>query len=350
MPRDVKAIRSFFGLAGYYRRFIECFSKITKQMTTLLEKKTKFEWTPDYREAFEELKKRSTITPVLTFPDMHKPYSRRKSVWEPIFKEAHETAYSIHPGSEKIYQDLKKKCWYYGMKPDVVEYVALCDICQKVKAEHQRPTGLLQLLKISEWKWEEIGMDFIISLPRTQSGFDSIWVVASIKMSHFQALHGRRCRMPLHWDQPCEKQIFGLEIIEDAVKQVQVVRENLRIAHTRQKSYADNHGRDLEFIVGLRRFKVKGKLAPWYIGPFKIIDRKGRVAYQPELPDRLSGVHDVFHVFQLKKCLRILDTAKRVTRKMVIKMCKVKWSHHSIEEATREGEDDLRADYLELFC
>ncbi|WVZ75751.1 hypothetical protein U9M48_023783, partial [Paspalum notatum var. saurae] len=323
-----------------------------------------------------------------------------KSIRDLILKEAHETAYSIHPRSEKMYQDLKQKFWWYGMKREVAEYVALCDVCQRVKAEHQKPAGLLQPLKVPEWKWEEIGMDFIVGLPRTQSGFDSIWVVvdrfnqscslysfqdhlfgsqrlhesmdtrlnfssayhpqtngqtertnqiledmmracaiqygtswdkslpyaefsynnsyqASIKMSPFQALYGRRCRTPLHWDQPGEKQLFGPKIIEDAERQVRMIRENLRIAQTRKKSYADNRRRDLEFAVGdyvylkvspirgLRRFKVKGKLAPRYIGPFKIIDRKGEVAYQLELPDRLSGVHDVFHVSQLKKCLRV---------------------------------------------
>ncbi|WVZ89679.1 hypothetical protein U9M48_036052 [Paspalum notatum var. saurae] len=383
------------------------------------------------------------------------------------------------------------------MKRDVAECVAVCDTCQRVKAEHQKPAGLLQP------KWEEIGMDFIVGLSRTQSGFDSIWVVvdrltkvghfipvkttytgaklaelyisrvvclhgvpkkivsdrgtqstshfwkrlhesmdtklnfssayhpqtdgqtertnqiledmlrtyalqygtswdkslpyaefsynnsyqASIKISPFQALYGRRCRTPLHWDQSGEKQIFDPEIIEDTERQVRMVKENLRIAQTRQKSYADHRRRDLEFTVGdyvylkvspirgLRRFKVKGKLAPRYIVPFKIIDRKGEVAYKLELPDRLSGVHDVFHVSQLKKCLRvpeeqlqmddlnvqddltyteypvqILETAERITRKRVIKMCKVKWSHHSAEEATWGREDDLRADYSELFA
>ena len=76
-----------------------------------------------------------------------------------------------------MYQDLKEYYWWYGMKYDIAEYVALCDICQRVKTEHQRPAGLLQPLKIPEWKWEEISMDFIIGLPRTSSGHDSIWVI-----------------------------------------------------------------------------------------------------------------------------------------------------------------------------
>jgi hypothetical protein len=125
---------------------------------------------------------------------------------------------------------------------------------------------------------------------------------------------------------------------------------------------------------GTHRFKVKGKLARRYVRPFKIIDIKGEVAYQLELPPQLSCVHNVFHVSQLKKCLRvpeeqlpieeldlggdltysersikILDTVERVTRSKVIKMCKVQWSHHNEDEAMWEHEEELRADHPELF-
>jgi hypothetical protein len=94
-----------------------------------------------------------------------------------------------------------------------------------------------------------------------------------------------------------------------------MVRENLKLAQSREKNYADNRRRDLSFQVGdfiylkvspmrgLRRFKIRGKLAPRYIGPFKILERRGEVAYQLELPPQLSDVHDVFHVSQLRKCL-----------------------------------------------
>ena len=124
---------------------------------------------------------------------------------------------------------------------------------------------------------------------------------------------------------------------------------------------------------GLKRFNVRGKLAPRYIGPFKVIDRKGVVAYQLELPSQLSGIHDVFHVSQLKKCLRvpeeqlpldelnirddlsfsepirILETSERVTRNKRVKMCKVQWKHYSEEEATWEREDDLKTEFPHLF-
>jgi hypothetical protein len=100
-----------------------------------------------------------------------------KPIKELILREAHDSTYSIHPGSTKMYKDLMTQYWWYGMKWDVLEYVTLCDTCQRVKAEHQRPARLLQPLKIPEWKWEEIGMDFIVGLPHTQVVYDLIWVI-----------------------------------------------------------------------------------------------------------------------------------------------------------------------------
>jgi hypothetical protein len=107
-----------------------------------------------------------------------------KLIRELILKEAHEITYSIHPGSEKIYQDLKKRFWWYDMKREIAEYVARCDNCHRIKAEYQRPACLLQ---IPQWKWDEIGMDFIVGLPRTRAGYDSIWVVVDhlTKVTHF---------------------------------------------------------------------------------------------------------------------------------------------------------------------
>jgi transposase InsO family protein len=380
--------------------------------------------------------------------------------------------------------------------------VAVCDVCQRVKAEHQRPAGLLHPLKVPEQKWEEIGMDFVTVLPRTLKGYDSIWVIvdrltklahfipikttyngsrlaelymarivclhdvpkkivsdrgsqftsrfwkslhenmdtklnfssayhpqtdgqtersnqvledmlracalkhggswdkslaytkfsynnsyqASLKMSPFEALYGRKCRTALYWDQTGERQFFGPQIIQEAEEQVRVIRENLRVAQTRQKSYADNRRRPLEFkegdhvylkvspIHGMRRFKVKGKLSPRFIEPFRIFRRVGEMSYQLELPDHLSDVHDVFHISQLKMCLRIpeeqlpmeelsvkgdltymeypikiIDTLTRITRNKVIKMCKVQWSHHGEDEATWEREEKLRIEFPHLF-
>jgi hypothetical protein len=110
-----------------------------------------------------------------------------KEIRELILHEAHDSAYSIHPGSTKMYHDLKSRYWWYGMKRAIAEYVALCDNCQRFKVERQRSGGLLQPFKIPEWKWEEISMDFIVGLPKTQSGYDSIWVIVDrlSKVAHF---------------------------------------------------------------------------------------------------------------------------------------------------------------------
>jgi hypothetical protein len=181
--------------------------------------------------------------------------------------------------------------------------------------------------------------------------------------------------------------VFGPDILLEAEQNIKMVRENLKIAQSRQRSYADTRRRELSFKVGdfvylkvspfrgVRRFGVKGKLAPRYVGLYHILARRGEVAYQLSLPESLSAMHDVFHVSQLKKCLRvleeqlpveglevqedltyiekpaqILETADRVTRRKTIRMCKVRWSHHSEEEATWEPEDDLMAKYPKLFA
>jgi hypothetical protein len=90
-----------------------------------------------------------------------------KHLKETILQEAHDSAYSIHPDSTKMYNDLKTQYWWYGKKRDIAEYISLCDTCQRVKLEHQRPVRLLQPLKIPKWKWEQIRMDFIVGLPCT---------------------------------------------------------------------------------------------------------------------------------------------------------------------------------------
>jgi hypothetical protein len=89
-----------------------------------------------------------------------------KEIRELILHKAHNSAYSIHLGSTKMYHDLKSRYWWYRMKRAIAKYVALCDNCQRVKVECQRPAGLLQPLKIPEWKCEEISMDFIVDLPK----------------------------------------------------------------------------------------------------------------------------------------------------------------------------------------
>ncbi|WVZ80699.1 hypothetical protein U9M48_028156 [Paspalum notatum var. saurae] len=235
-------------------------------------------------------------------------------------------------------------------------------------------------------------MDFIVGLPRTPKGYDSIWVIIDrfTKSAHFIpvktiyhaktyaelyiarifSLHGvprtitsdrdslfvsrfwkhlqtalgtnlihslayhpqtsgqvernllttqagRRCRTPLNWSEPEERVTFGPVLVTQAEEQVKLIHSHLKRAQSRQKSYSDKRRRPLVFqkgdhvylqvspMKGVHRFGVKGKLAPRYIGPFKVTEQCGSVAYRLQLPSHLAAVHDVFHVSQLKKCLRV---------------------------------------------
>ena len=134
-----------------------------------------------------------------------------------------------------------------------------------------------------------------------------------IGMAPYEALYGRKCRTPVCWDKVGERKLVGLEIVQVTCDKVKVIRDRLKIAQNRQKSYADNCSRDLEFEVGdmvflmispwkgVLRFGKRGKLSPRYIGPYRIVERIGEMAYRLELPSDLDRIHDVFHVSMLRK-------------------------------------------------
>jgi hypothetical protein len=187
----------------------------------------------------------------------------------------------------------------------------------------------------------------------------------------------------LNWIEPGEKAIFGPDIVVEAKATVRRIQENLKVIKLHQESYANKRRQPLQFEVGdhvylkispmkgVKRFGVKGKLSPRYIGPFPILEKCGKVAYKLELPPSLVGVHDIFHISQLKKCLKapvdvvlqevtpletdlrypehlikILDQKSRVTRRKTIKFYKIQWSNHTAEEATWESEDFFRSRHL----
>ncbi|KAJ0927013.1 putative nucleotidyltransferase, Ribonuclease H [Helianthus annuus] len=419
-----------------------------------------------------------------------------------LMNEAHKSRYSIHPGADKMYQDLRTTYWWPGMKKDIAVFVSKCLTCSKVKAEHQRPSGLLVQPEIPVWKWENITMDFITGLPRTSSGYDTIWVIvdrltksahfipiredykneklariyideivsrhgiplsiisdrdgrftsrtwqavqialgtqldlstayhpqtdgqsertiqtledmlrscvidfkgnwdvhlpliefsynnsyhSSINMAPFEALYGRKCRSPVCWHEIGEAQITGPELIQETTDKILQIRNNLLAARSRQKSYADKRRKALEFSVGERvllkvspwkgvvRFGKKGKLAPRYVGPFKILERIGTVAYKLELPEELSRIHPVFHVSNLKKCLadenlhvpledieidesmhfverpvEIMDREEKRLKRSRIPIVKVRWESKRGPEFTWEREDQMKEKYPHLF-
>jgi hypothetical protein len=138
---------------------------------------------------------------------------------------------------------------------------------------------------------------------------------SSLKMAPFEALYERRCRTPLNWSQPGEREIFGPDLVSEAERKVKLIRENLEAAQARQKSYHDKRRKPLQFEVGdfmylkvsptkgVQRFVIKGKLAPRYIRPYEIIEACGPMAYKLNLPPKMCAIHNVFHVSQLNKCV-----------------------------------------------
>jgi hypothetical protein len=223
------------------------------------------------------------------------------------------------------------------------------------------------------------------SLPYVEFSYNNSYQ-ASIKMSPFEALYGRKCQTPLMRSNVREMTLEGPAFIKEAEEKVALVRKRQLEAQSRQKSYADNRRRELSFeegdfvylkvspMHGVKRFQVKGKLAPRFVDPYPIIGIIGPAAYHLQLPESMSDIHNVFHVSQLRKCLKvpeshieevtiqiqkdlqyrekpvkILDLAIRKTQNSEVKLCKVQWSREGEEEPTWESEDSLRREYPYLF-
>ncbi|GJU29340.1 putative reverse transcriptase domain-containing protein [Tanacetum coccineum] len=236
-----------------------------------------------------------------------------------IMHESHKSKYSIHPGSDKMYQDLKKLYWWPNMKAEIATYVSKCLTCAKVKAEYQKPSGLLVQPEIPQWKWENITMDFVTKLPKTATGQDTIWVIVDrlTKSAHFlpmreddslekltrqylkevvsrhrvpfSIISDRDGRFTSHFWQSLHKalvgdsQLTGPEIIHETTKKIIQIKSRIQAARDHQKSYVDIRRKPLE--------------------PFKIIAKVGTVTYRIELPEQLSRVYSTFHISNLKKCL-----------------------------------------------
>ncbi|GKE22451.1 putative reverse transcriptase domain-containing protein [Tanacetum coccineum] len=239
-----------------------------------------------------------------------------------IMHESHKSKYSIHPGSDKMYHDLKMLYWWPNMKAEIATYVSKCLTYAKVKAEHQRPSGLLVQPDIPEWKWEKITMDFITKLPKTAAGFDSIWVIVDrlTKSAHFLPMKETdstekltklymkeivaRHVEPEHCLSSSDRwtltlggpQLTGPEIIHETTEKIFKIRDRMQAARKPTKSYVTGR-KPLEFEVGDKvmlkvapwkgviRFGKCGKLNPHYIGPFQIIEKD----WSSSLPIRITS-------------------------------------------------------------
>ncbi|GKD62543.1 putative reverse transcriptase domain-containing protein, partial [Tanacetum coccineum] len=250
-------------------------------------------------------------------------------------KEAVDESAGLQKGLDEMIEQRSdgNLYWWLGMKKDIVVYV-------------------------------RIAMDFVTKLPRTSSGHDTIWVIvdrltksarflpihedykmdrlarlylnkiaarhgvpisiisdrdsrftSSVRCAPFKALYGRKRHSPIMWAEVGEGQLIGPELVQETTKKISQNKDRLKAAHDRHKSYADKRRKPLDFSVGdyvllkvlpwkgVVSFGKKGKLAPRFVRPFEIIEKVGPVAYRLDLPKELDGVHDTFHVSNLKKCL-----------------------------------------------
>jgi hypothetical protein len=231
----------------------------------------------------------------------------------------------------------------------------------------------------------DFGGSWDSNLPLAEFSYNNSYH-SSIGVPPYQMLYGRKCRTPVCWGEVGQRVLGSTDIVLKTTEMIQMVRDRLVTAQSRQKSYADKRRSDLEFQVGdyvllkvspwkgVIRFRKRGKLGPRYIGPYKVIARVGKVAYRLELPDELSLIHNTFHVSQLRKCIvdestviplediqiderlnyvekpiAITDRKSRTSRNKVVNLVKVQWQHRKGSEWTWEPEIEMKRNYPDLF-
>nr|GFB55328.1 putative reverse transcriptase domain-containing protein [Tanacetum cinerariifolium] len=325
--------------------------------------------------------------------------------------ESYKLKYSIHRGSDKLYQYMKRLYWWPNIKADIATYVSKCLTCAKVKAEHQRPSGLLVQPKIPEWKWDNITMEklariylkeafgtsldmstayhlendgqserniqtlkdmirscvidfgkgWVNHLPLVEFSYNNSYH-ARIKAAPFEALYGLKCRSPICWTEVGEAQLIGPELIQETTEKIIQIKQRMQAARDRQKSYANLKRKLMEFQI---RDMVM----------FKVLDKMGIVAYKLELPQELSRVHNTFHVSNLKKFhaneplavpldglhfddklhfveepVEIMDREVKRLKRSRIPLVKVRWNSKRSPEFTWEREDQFGKKYPHLFA
>ncbi|XP_070057253.1 uncharacterized protein, partial [Nicotiana tomentosiformis] len=267
---------------------------------------------------------------------------------EKIMIEIHQSRYSIHPGSTKMYHDVKEQYWWDNMKKSIAEFVAQCPNCQQVKIDGQAERTIQTLEDMLRACVLDFKGNWDDHLALIEFAYNNSYH-SSIKMALYEALYGRRCSSPVGWFEVGETELYGPDLIHQAIEKVKVIQERLRTAQSRQKSYSDVRRRDLEFEVGdwvflkispmkgVMRFGKKGKLSPRYIGPKCIGD-----------PSRVVPIKDV----QVTKDLSydevpvaILDRQVRKLRTKDVASVKVLWRNKNIEEMTWEAEEEMKSKY-----
>ncbi|GJR03740.1 putative reverse transcriptase domain-containing protein [Tanacetum coccineum] len=464
-PKTPTEVRSFLGLVGYYRRFIENFSKISKSFTILTQKSLpdgpkdfvvycdasgiglgcvlmqrvkviayasrqlkiheKNYTTHDlelgavvfalkiWRHYLYRKKSANVVADALSRKERVKPKRVRamnmtlqSSIKDRILasqKEVVDEFAGLQKGLDEMIEQRSDGTlyWWPGMKKGIAEYVSKCLTCLKVKAKHQRPSGLLQQPEIPTDGQSERTIQTLEDMLRAcVVDFRGSWDVhlplveflynnsyhSSVRCAPFEALYGRKCRSPIMWAEVGEGQLMGPELVQETTKKILQIKDRLKVTRDCKKSYADKKRKPLDFSVGdyillkvlpwkgVVRFGKKGKLTPRFFGPFKIIKKVGPVAYQLDLLEELNGVHGMFHASNLKKCLanptlqvpldeiqvdaklnfveesiEILEREFKKLKRSRIAIVKVRWNSKRGPEFTWEREDQMKLKYPHLF-
>ncbi|GJR47940.1 putative reverse transcriptase domain-containing protein [Tanacetum coccineum] len=361
-----------------------------------------------------------------------------------IMDEAHKSKYSIHLGADKMYYDLRDRYWWPGMKKDIAVYERIAmDFVTKLprtssghdtiwvimdrltKSAHFLP--MLEDYKIDRFArlyLNEIvarhGVPILIISDRDNRFTSRFWqsmqealgtrldmsttyhpqidgqsehtiqtledMLRAVRCAPFEAFYGRKCCSPIMWAEVGEGQLIEPKLVQETTEKISQIKDRLKVALDRQKSYADKRRKPLEFSIGdyvllkvsswkgVVRFRKKGKLTPRFVGPFKIIKKIGPMAYKLDLPKELDGVHDTFHVSNLKKCLadptlqvpldevqvdaklnfveepvEILEREFKKLKRSRIAIVKVRWNSKRGPEFTWECEDQIKLKYPHLF-
>ncbi|GKB24156.1 putative reverse transcriptase domain-containing protein [Tanacetum coccineum] len=442
-PRTPSEVRSFLGLAGYYRRFIENFSKIAKPLTVLTQKSRTFDWGEEQENGFQTFKDKLCNAPILALPDGPKDFVVycdasglglelgavvfALKIWRHYLYGTKSVIHTYHKSLQDIFSqkelNMRQRRWIelfsdhdceIRYHPDKANVVADALTAQKEVSNEStglqrgidemtelrsnraldRLSGLLQQPEIPKWKWEGIAMDFdykmdrlarlylneivarhgvpisIISDRDSRFKLRGSWEIhlplveflynnsyhSSVRCASFEALYGRKCRSLIMCAKVGEGQLIVPELVQETTEKISQIKDRLKAAH------------------GVVRFGKKGKLEPRFVRSFEIIEKVGLVAYRLDLPKELNGVHDTFHVSNLKKCLvdptlqvpldeiqvdaklnfmkepvEILEREFQKLKRSSISIVKVRWNSKRGPEFTWEREDPMKLKYLHLF-
>nr|GEU53758.1 putative reverse transcriptase domain-containing protein [Tanacetum cinerariifolium] len=340
-------VRQFLGLVGYYKRFIEGFSLISKPLTKLTQKDKKYEWGKEEEEAFQTLKQKLCSAPILALPE--------------------ET------GDFVVYCNASLK-GYGAVLMQREKVIAYAYRQLKVHAEnyttHDLELGAV-VFALRLWRHylygtkcvEALGKNLDISTAyHPETGGQSERTIKILE----DMLRAFVIEFKSSWDRHLplseveDSQLTGLELIRDTTKKIVQIKNWLLAASSRQKSYADKRAKPLEFEVGdmvllkvspwkgAVRFRKRRKLSPCYIGPFKILARVGPVAYTLELLEELKGIHSTFHVSNLKRCLAEGDVVVLVDEIQLDD--KLHMTEESVEVVDREVTKNEGNDGMEVSC